>query len=234
MLQEYHTQSSSQAKHLGLDELKNQQLGAVFVPNAMLDDEHVIDVLDQCKHVAFRPIEEKILNENTFDNLDKNDAWSLYSKTHNAWVLKNNLELLENLVPTAKHLTSLWDNERTAFFEELWHLLKKNLGAQSIRVAYNHMQKAKKEGEKNKLIRIVVEGNNKPEPVENKELGEMLFKNYEGKFSDHFTCYDIEESEKSTFLATINDSPVIIMAEMFDMTKIQRSLMMALFDSLQS
>lgn len=235
MLQNYSDSSeTTKSQHLDLAELKNKSVQAIFIPQTMTSDEEVTELLSrESLYSPLKSVETTSLNENDFDNLAKEEAKNIFIKTHNSWVLQNNISLLKNLIPTTNHLKSMWESDRTAFFEELWHLLKRNLGAKSIRIAYNHMIKAQKEGEKNKLIRVVVEGDKKPEPIENKELGEKLFSNYEGHFSTPFTCHDIDDPQHSVMLASINESPVIVMSEAYEINPVQIALLHAFFDALQ-
>ena len=236
MLQSFNGESAeSKAKHINLEDLSSHMVQAIFIPQDIVGSEEINNALEQeVNKVAILPIDEQTLSADDFDSLKMDQALPLFKKTYTPWVLKNNLSLLETIVPTSNHLKSLWPNDRTAFFEELWHVLRKVLGARTLKLAYNHMQKAQKEHEKNKLIRVIVEGDKNPQPVENKELGEALFKNYEGKFNDHFEIYEVSDDNQVVCLANINSSPIIIMAETYGITPIQKSLLTALFDILQS
>ena len=236
MLKSYTSaQEVAKASHLNIEELKNKTVQAIFVPSNLAENEEIIANLNtESNHSPLRPIDTNTLNADQFDNMNSEEALKLFSATHSSWVLKNNLHLLENLADTVKHLKTLWPNDRTTFFEEIWYLLKKNLGAHELTIAYNHMLKAQKDGEKNKLVRVVVEGAKTPNPTENKELGEALFKNYEGKFNATVEKYEQSENQV-VYLATINDSPIIIMAKIYDhgQSRLLNSLFKAFFDLLQ-
>lgn len=236
LLQSFNTNvPESKAKHINLEDLSSQAVQAIFIPQEITESEEINSALEQeINKVAIFPIDNQTLSADDFDTLTAEKALDLFKRTYTPWVLKNNLSLLETIVPTTDHLKALWPNDRTAFFEELWHVLRKVLGARTLKITYNHMQKAQKEHEKNKLIRVIVEGDKKPQPVENKELGEALFKNYEGKFNDHFEVYEVSEDNQVVCLASVNNSPIIIMAETYGITPIQKSLLIALFDILQS
>jgi hypothetical protein len=227
--------TETKAKHINLEDLSSHIVQAIFIPKEISHSEEITNALEQeMNKVAIFPIDEQTLSAEDFDTLKMEQALPLFQKTYSPWVLKNNLTLLETIVPTSNHLKSLWPNDRTAFFEELWHVLRKVLGARTLKLAYNHMQKAQKDHEKNKLIRVIVEGDKNPQPIENKELGEALFKNYEGKFNDHFEVHEISDDNQVVCLANVNNSPIIIMAETYGITPIQKSLLTALFDILQS
>lgn len=227
--------SNERAQIFEIEELENRETDTIFVPTELLDNELVIEkITKESKFTPIKPITSDILNADTFENLGAQQAAELSKKVSTAWVLQNNLNLLENLFENIDHLKALWPNDRTTFFEELWHLLKNNLGTKNLKLAYNHLQKAKKDSEKNQLIRVVIEGKKLPNPTENKELGDALFKNYQGQFTQNFNIHSFdEESGKLVILGSINNSPVIIMAESYSPTKLQRSLIKCLFDGLQ-
>ncbi len=226
---------SSRAQIFEIEELENRETDTIFVPIELLDNDEVIEkITKEAKFTPIKSITSQELDSDTFENLKVEQATSLSKKVNTTWVLQNNLNLLENLFENINHLKALWPNDRTTFFEELWHLLKNNLGTKNLKLAYNHMQKAKKDTEKNQLIRVVIEGKKLPNPTENKELGDALFKNYQGQFVQNFDLHSYdEETGKSVILSSINNSPIIVMAEMYAPTKLQKALLKSLFDGLQ-
>ena len=226
---------STRAQIFDIEELENKETDTIFVPTELLDNEQIIEKISkESKFTAVKPISSDELNIDSFETLSAEQAALLSRKVTATWVLQNNLTLLENLFENINHLKGLWPNDRTDFFEELWYLLKNNLGSKNLKLAYNHMQKAKKDTEKNQLIRVVIEGKKLPNPTENKELGDALFKNYQGQFVQNFDLHSYdEETGKSVILSSINNSPIIIMAEMYAPTKLQKALLKSLFDGLQ-
>ncbi len=222
-----------------IEDLEDKEIHGILLPKLLLEEEEKAKLLTEKlnktnKYAPIKTVSESQLTAELFDSLDSTTATEITKKTYSTWTLKNNLSLIENMFAQLSHLKALWPNDRTAFFEELWHLLRSNLGATQMTVAYNHLKKAEKEGDKNQLIRVVVEGKSRPNPSENKELGEALFKNYEGKFANPFEVYswDIEKGQV-VFLASIKESPVIIMAQLFDLTPLQRAALNCLFEGLQ-
>jgi len=233
----YHDFSNTcdKAQIFEIDELGNKETDTIFVPTELLDNEEVLQKISkESKFTPIKPISTEILNLDSFENLNEQEALELTEKVNVAWVLQNNLALLENLFENINHLKMLWPNDRTTFFEELWYLLKNNLGSKNLKLAYNHLQKAKKDSEKNQLIRVVIAGKKLPNPTENKELGDALFTHYEGQFNQNFNVHSYEEeSGKLVILGSINNSPLIIMAEGKALTKLQKALLKSLFDGLQ-
>jgi hypothetical protein len=132
-------------------------------------------------------------------------------------------------------MNKLYPNERTAFFEELWSLLKNNLGATDLKIIYNDIEMAKKESEKNKLIRIKVEGKRNPNPVVGKEMEDKLMKHYENDFVQTFNVSEYNPHKGELVLtASINNSPVLVMARVNQLTRLQKALLNSLFEGLQS
>ncbi|MCF8058759.1 MAG: hypothetical protein K9K67_05650 [Bacteriovoracaceae bacterium] len=222
-----------------IEDLEGKEIHSILLPKHLLKEEEKANELTEKlnktnKYAPIKTISEDFLTSELFDTMDLQTAENITKSTYSTWTLKNNLGLIENMFAQLSHLKGLWPNDRTAFFEELWHLLRSNLGATQMTIAYNHLKKAEKEGEKNQLIRVVVEGQSRPNPSENKELGEALFKNYEGKFANNFEVYswDLEKGQV-VFLASIKESPVIIMAQIFDLTPLQKATLNCLFEGLQ-
>lgn len=227
---------------LDIEDLQDKEVHGIFLNRGLLESEEKTQLLNEKlsqtvyksqKYAPIRPLSQDQLNADSFEHLTPEAAKAIIESTYSTWSLKNNLSLVENMMEQIDHLKPLFPNDRTTFFEELWHILRSNLGATSLTLAYNHLQKAEKENEKNKLVRVVIEGSSKPNPTENQELGEALFKNYEGKFQRNFEVYSYnEESGEVVFLAQVNESPVIIMAKVFGLTALQRATFNCLFEGL--
>lgn len=222
-----------------LEDLEGKDIHNILLPKSLIEGEDCEELKEKLaktnQYAPIKTISAEQISAEDFDRLGKDDALNITKQTYATWTLRNNLKLVENMFANIKHLKNLWPNDRTAFFEELWHLLRKNLGATTLTIAYNHMRKAEKEGEKNQLVRVVVEGQSRPNPSENKELGEALFKNYEGKFANNFETYSYDkESGQVVFLAQVNDSPIIIMGEIFELTPLQKATLNCLFEGLQA
>lgn len=240
LYQTFNGEDNGKPQIMEIEDLESKPLHNILLPKELLEGEEKSQILKEKldktnKYAPIKTISGNSLTADSFDRLNLEDATKITQATYSTWALRNNLHLIENIMAQTKHLKELWPNDRTAFFEELWHILRSNLGATQLTLAYNHLRKAEKEGEKNQLIRVVIEGQSKPNPSENKELGEALFKNYEGKFSRAFEVYSYnEETGEAVLLAKINESPVIIMARLFEMTPLQRATFNALFEGLQN
>lgn len=236
LFQEFkNSENVAKAQIFDVEELENKDLHGILLPKELLESEILQEKLAKTSQYApIKTLRADQMTAESFDSLKHEEAQHLTKAVYSSWTIKNNLRLIENMFANLSHLQGLFPNDRTAFFEELWHLMRSNLGATNLTIAYNHLKKAEKENEKNELIRVVVEGTAKPNPSENKELGEALFKNYEGKFARPFEVYSWDqETGQAVFLASVKESPVIIMATLFDLTQLQRATLNCLFEGLQ-
>ncbi len=222
-------------KIMDIEELSNLNLQGLFLSETLLEDpEFLGNLTTSVEKNPIRTAEEINLNADLFENLTTEEATPYFHKVYNSWVLQNNLSLLEELTTVIKHLNNLWPNDRTAFFEEFWSIVRRNLGTSELTLVYNDMQKAKKEGEKNKLIKVKVHGTAKPNPEEGGELETKLMKNYEKLFQAEFEVVEYnKEKGQMVSVFTIKKSPVILMANIYGLTRLQKSLMKALIDGLQ-
>ena len=130
-------------------------------------------------------------------------------------------------------MLGLWPNDRSGFFEELWFILKTNLGASNLKLIYNDMIKSKNEHEKNKLVKVKVQGERYPELVSCDEMDERVLKSYEKDFGNIFDITDYnKEKGQLVICANIKKSPVLIMANIYQFTRLQKALLSSLFEGL--
>lgn len=188
---------------------------------------------DEIKFYPVRPA-SKFLNEDNFNSLGQSDTKELVSKMRTSWTLGNNISTLQEIFAIASHLKALWPNDRTAFFEELWFILRNNLGAYDLKLIYNDVELGKSENDKNKLIQACVEGSKKPSSKTGAELEKKLMSHYETSFGPLFQVLEMnQENEQMVSVASVNGSPILLMSKQYDLTQLQISLVSALFQGLQ-
>ncbi|PIK14976.1 hypothetical protein [Halobacteriovorax sp. JY17] len=234
LLKSFNNESDDNGKILDLSELKNSNLQALFYDEEQLENEDLkAALLEDSKYFPIRSLKEINSDYDSFQSMPLEEVRSIFSKVHDNWLLQNNVTLLEELFKVINHLNGLWPNDRTTFFEELWFILKANLGAKSIRIIFNDIQIAKKENEKNKLIQVKIEGERVPNPTEGGELEAKIMSNYDKDFNSGFDIAEYsKEKGQLVITATIKKSPVVIMAEVYEMSRMQKAILGTLFTGL--
>lgn len=206
--------------------------GLIFIED-LKNDDFISNLESEIKFYPIRSNAEFQLSAESFEKLDYNDARKIFDKMRENWILQNNISLIEEIFKVKNHLLGLWPNDRSGFFEELWFILKSNLGATNLKLIYNDMIKAKSENEKNKLIKVKVLGDRYPELASCDEMDEIVLKNYEKDFGNIFDITDYnKEKGELVICANIKKSPVLIMANVFQLTRLQKSIISSLFEGL--
>lgn len=220
--------SNGTSKIVNLEDIKNHTIdGLIVLENGSYD------LGNELKFFPIRFAHEFNLTPESFEKLDYSTAKSIFDKIRENWVLQNNLTLIEELFKTRQHLISLWPNDRSGFFEELWFILRSNLGAKNLVFIYNDIIKSKNENEKNKLIKVKVRGDRFPELVSVDEMDEMVLKNYEHNFGNIFDITDYnKEKNQVVICASVKKSPIFIMANVFQLTRMQKVILHSLFEGL--
>ncbi len=221
-------------KTYDLAEIKTK--GAVLILFAQEDGQNdLIGVLaEEYRFLPVRSLKDVNLTIDELPNLNFLQAKAIVQKCREAWIIQNNLELLEKLFPTLDHLKALWPNDRSSFMEELWFILRNNLGSEDLVLIYNSLRKAEKDNEKNRLVQSRVAGDRYPETYEGEEFEKKVIAHYQGLYEEQFVIREYSE-EKGQLVATLSlkGSPLIIMAKVAEITRLQQNLVKSLFDGLQ-
>jgi hypothetical protein len=230
---QFHPDQVPTTQILPLEDIKDEPLSGFLYKKELLNEEIQAILLKQSELYPIRAIDEVGTNEETLIKAPFEQAFNLMTKIQNPWLLHNNLSLLDELFCVITHLNQLWPNERTAFFEELWEILRKNLGTMELKIIFNTLEKGTKENEKDKLVKAMISGTKKGNPLNGGEIEEQIMKHYESEFHKTFEIveYKIDKSELVA-VATIKKSPVLIMARAPQLTKLQKTLVKALFEGL--
>lgn len=226
--------SSDEGRVLGIEELKNTEIQGLIVENDLLENDEIKHLLNEDhRFYPIRSGKDFSINIDDFKGLDFSSSKTVFTKLRDNWVLQNNVSLLEELFKVIDHLNALWPNDRTAFFEELWFILKSNLGAKEMTIIFNDMRISQKEHEKNKLVRAKIEGHKIPNPLPGGEFEDKVMAHYEKDFNQAFELMDYnKEKGELVITACIKKSPVVIMAKIYDISRLQKALMKSLFDGL--
>lgn len=233
IVREFAINEAPTTKILDIHDAKNLNIQGFLIGQDQEDEEFVQTLDSDLKFFPIRLAKDFSLTAENFEKLNFNDAKNIFDKMRENWILQNNISLMEELFKVRTHLLGLYPNNRSSFFEELWFLLKLNLGASNIKLIYNDLIKAKNENEKNKLVKVKIWGDKYPETTAIDEMDEVVLKSYEKDFGNIFEITDYnKEKGQLVICANIKKSPVLIMANVYQLTRIQKALISSLFDGL--
>jgi hypothetical protein len=224
----YSNSAPIESKIISIENLSELNSQAIFYERANLPLETLSAVEALANSVTLMPNFNQTLEAFEYDM-----AYEAFISSHRNWIISNNLRQLNDLFPTLTHLKNLYPHDRTSFFEELWSILKTNLGSKSLTIIFNDIVKSKKEGVKDKLVRVKIEGEVKGNPISATEIDEKVFENYRKDFFDELNICEFNADE-GQLVATVKvqESPILIMAEIYQFTALQRSLLNALFSGI--
>ncbi len=222
-----------ESKILDVNDIREQNLQAFIFQNNLKSEELINQFSQETKFYPVRSNEDLAIGFEQFENLNLEQGKKLFEKIQEPWILQNNINLLEEIFKARNHLNNLWPNDRTGFFEEFWFTLRSQLGASEMTIIYNDMLKATKEGEKNKLIKVKVVGTRIPNPLSPDEGDEVVYRNYEKEMTHVLEITDYNKEKGHLVLAgTLKKSPVLIMAKIYRLSRIQKAVLTALIDGL--
>lgn len=221
------------SKILDLHEAREENLQGLIYLSSLNSEELINQLESETKFYPIRSSDEMQISLDNFEQLNYDDGKKLFDKLREPWILQNNITCIEDIFKIRTHLNNLWPNDRTGFFEEFWFTLRSQLGASEITIMYNDMIKATKEGEKNKLIKVKVTGTRIPAPFSPDEGDELVYKNYEKEMTHVLEITDYNKEKGHLVLAGgLKKSPVLVMAKISQLTRLQKALLTSLIDGL--
>jgi hypothetical protein len=210
----------------------------LVIINNSLNYGHIMADLEKLKNIC--PIvgqQEFNLNEKIFKNESSEQIEQKYKIISSRWSMQNNLILIEQLFNFRDHLFNLYLKDRNAFFEELWHLLKKNTAASELTILFHDVREPNddKKNERASLVDTMITGKNKPNITECAEKEKIVMKHFKDQIIDSFKFESFnEEKAELVYLMHINMSPIIVMAKTLHNSTILRSTLTSLMQALQS
>jgi hypothetical protein len=218
-------------------ELKDKNLNLLLF-NSLDDISNLQDTLtEEGKFYPITPADSLGINKDNFEDLDYNQIIEVYSKVNTRWILNNNIKTVESLYSTVTYLKDLWINDRNAFFEELWFILKTNLATHELTIIFNDLkeptEKQKEKGVKPELCHSFVKGNKTPQIFDGSEKETKIMKDYDKDFNDVFSVTEFD-SDQGHLVATarIELSPLLIMAKLNTFNQLQQSILISIFSGL--
>ena len=231
-LKNFTPSSTGDEKWLEWGEIAEHPIQAVIFSDELRSDREFMDEIRQEGHyMAIRSDADLKLSFEQFQNLDHPGAQEILERMQRERVLRSNLNLLEELFDTLKHLKELYPDDRMSFFEDLWFVLKNNLGAKDLRLIYNDVP----DKEKNALVQVLVEGSRHPRSATGEKFAKVLMTEYRKHFGPHFEIIEYnDEHHQLAAVASIDKSPLIVIAQVFSISPLQKALLKSLFNGLQS
>lgn len=226
-------EGAPESKIIDLSEARALPLNGFIYTEDLKNEEFLGGLEGELKFYPIRSQVEFDMTADKFEKLSFEEGKKIFDKMRENWILQNNISLIEEIFKVRNHLLGLYPNDRSGFFEELWFILKSNLGASNLKLIYNDMIKAKNENEKNKLVKVKVQGERYPELTSCDEMDEMVLKSYEKEFGNVFEITDYNKTKGQLVIcASIKKSPVLIMANIHQLTRLQKALLSSLFEGL--
>ena len=90
-----------------------------------------------------------------FSSFKSNDVMDVFSKVSSRWILNNNIQTIEQVYSTITYLKDLWKNDRNNFFEEMWYIIKTNLGTTDLSIIFHDL--IEENPDKNEKLEIFCE-----------------------------------------------------------------------------
>ncbi|RZF22618.1 MULTISPECIES: hypothetical protein [Halobacteriovorax] len=226
--------NTSKSKVVDFDELSNEKFDCIFYNPEQLEEESIHNFLTkESKHTPVQETQNFFNGPDQFESESNENLAQLFEKVSGNWVLQNNIVLLDELFEVVDHLKALWPNDRTAFFEELWHIFKVNLGASKLKFIYNDIENASKNNDKKVLVHITIDGERVPNPTKGKEFEEKLMKHFESEFVNPFQIVEYDENKgQLTICGNIYKSPFLVMANISSISKLQESILATLIKAI--
>ena len=224
--------STSSDQWIDWKEVADHPVQAIIFSNELSSDQEFMNEIEQeSRYLAIRSNADLQISFEQFQDLDRSRAQKLLQLIQGGQVLKSNLSLLEEFFDVLKHLKELYPDDRMSFFEELWFILKSNLGAKNLKIIYNDVPHK----EKNTLVQVLVEGERHPRSVSGDKFAKILMKEYHKHVGPCFEIIEYKENQHQlSAVASIDKSPLVFMAQVFSISRLQKALLKSLFNGLQS
>jgi len=236
LLKTFHPAGDCQEQKISIHDLHGEDPKILFLQETEDFDQEVTEILEtEAKYYSISNGETLQLNHAAFQKLDFQTAFNILEKELVKKTLANNLSLIENIFSTAQYLKKAFISDRSQFFEELWAILKSNLGTQNLRVLYHDLDPERKEGEKERLVNFVIEGRKRSLSRPATDAENALMDTFQNQINSPFEIYEfnLEKGELTAF-ASINKGPVLIMANLYFLNPLQKIVLSSLFKGLQS
>lgn len=219
------------------ESLEDEEFHALVVEN----ESDLIHLKERYPYCPVYPRSLIFESAQQFGNSSWENIYSSYLSLNETWILKNNISLASEIFELTHHLKKLLHQDRMTFFEELWAILKKNLGAKSLKIIFNDLDKNQKDenqkesssstsSSKDKLIQSCIQGQLRPTPIRGGEMEETLMDHYKRHFNENLELLEFSpELGRLVLTAVVNSGPVLIIAKAHIFNQLQKALLTSLF-----
>ncbi len=231
LLKDFSPDKETTSKTIHCDEISNFDIDAIFL-DENIENESLSIFQKEAIYTPIGIASNFNLNADNFNSIDYNISKANFLKIHESWLLSNNLTLIKEIFKITTHLKNLWPNNRTEFFEELWFTIKTNIGASNLKIIYNDLNDLKN---KKDLTQVCIQGTKIPNTTPAEDIEKILLDNYKSSSIDLFSiCEYNKEKGELVAQAIINQSPILIIANIFQLNALQKNLLSSLFDGIQT
>ena len=233
ILRQFKSNQAPTNKIIDLAEAKEFNIQGLIFSEDLKNDDFISGLENEIRFFPVRSNSDFGIDAENFEKLSFEEGKKIFDKLRENWILQNNISVIEELFKVRNHLVGLWPNDRSGFFEELWFLLKSNLGASHLVLIYNDMIKSKNENEKNKLVKVKVQGERYPELTSINDVDEQILQSYEKEFGNQMQITDFNKDKGQLVMCgSIKKSPVLVMANVYQLSRLQKALLTSLFEGL--
>lgn len=219
-------ENTSSQKLVNIDSIEKETIHTILIEQeALTESEFKAEILENTKYFPVRDAQDLKISFDQFEKLSVKEASVLFGRINQTFTLQNNVSLLENMHSIVAHMNKLFPNDRTSFFEELWFLTKKNLGALDLKIIYNDIKPNEKNEVKNSLIQVIVEGNRVPNPKEGGAFEKGLMENYSDEFIQEFNIVEFDAEKGQMVIAgNIKKSPYLMMVSTHEVSRLSQAV----------
>lgn len=227
-----------QNSSIEIEDLKNDCIDALFLEDRFYNGPMLTRLKEESNYYPVRGMNDFGIDDGqTFLDLDFNTAQKVFLSANQSWALQNNINLIDELFPVLKTLTKLLKEGRTSFFEELWYILKSNLGTKELTIIFNDLETTGDDdnAKKNKIVLSKISGKKHQEFSRGEEIDKILMDNYKNYPPTLFEIVELDHNKKEiVILSKVNKGPILIMAKYFVFTPLQRVVIKSLFEGLNT
>lgn len=229
-----HNSAEVTEKIIPVQDLNQFSLQSLFYQENLLTDDLKSFIGEEGRFYPIYGQEQFNLAATDLEQMNTEKAWGLLHQSLSKWILVNNISTLEEIFHLSSYFKDMWKSDYHALFEELWFVIKSNLGAQELKIFFNDLATDSEGKDKKALQTAVASGTRVPHIQAANEAENELVKNYKKFFGTHFEVLEFDQA-KGHFVAVaqLMGGPLLIMAKVYHFNRLQKALIKSLFEGLQ-